>query len=220
MITHSKIRKTILCAIPALMSLTGVAQAVTIEGNAAVASNYIWRGMTQSDDKAAVSGGLDVSGDSGLYAGTWVSNIDFGTAASYELDLYAGYAGESGDFSYDIGYIAYLYPDAGIQDYDFAEMYLSLGYGAASVTYSYQVTDSADSYAKDTNYLAIGYDIALPNDFSASLHYGYYDIENAEEQTDYGVTLSKADFALAFIGTEDVTADDDMKVVLSYSVGF
>lgn len=148
MITHSKIRKTILCAIPALMSLTGVAQAVTIEGNAAVASNYIWRGMTQSDDKAAVSGGLDVSGDSGLYAGTWVSNIDFGTAASYELDLYAGYAGESGDFSYDIGYIAYLYPDAGIQDYDFAEMYLSLGYGAASVTYSYQVTDSADFMPK------------------------------------------------------------------------
>lgn len=218
--SHMTLCKTILCIAPTLVGLGSVAHAVEIEGNAAVASNYMWRGMTQTDDKAAVSGGLDIAGESGLYAGTWVSNIDFGDAASYEMDLYAGFAGEAGALSYDVGYIAYMYPDAGAADYDFGEAYVSIGLGAASLTYSYQITDSADSYANDTNYLSADYELGLPNDFSASFHYGYYDIEDADEQTDYSLTLSKADFSLAFIGTEDVTDDDDMKVVLSYSMSF
>ncbi len=220
MLSHSYLRKTVLCALPAVLSFGSLAQALEIEGNAAVSSNYIWRGMTQTDDKAAVSGGLDVASETGLYAGTWVSNIDFGDAASYELDLYAGYSGEAGALSYDIGYIAYLYPDAGAADYDFSEAYISFGLGGGSVTYSYQVADSADSYANDTNYLSVDYEVGLPQEFSAAFHYGYYDIEDADEQTDYGLTISKADFSLAFIGTEDAPADDDMKVVLSYSQSF
>jgi len=225
--SHMTLCKTILCIAPTLVSLGSVAHAVEIEGNAAVASNYMWRGMTQTDDEAAVSGGLDITSESGLYAGTWVSNVKFidsdtgeDLAASYELDLYAGFAGEAGALSYDVGYIAYMYPDAGAQDYDFGEAYVSIGLGAASLTYSYQISDSADSYANDTNYLSADYEMGLPDDFSATFHYGYYDIEDADEQTDYSLTLSKADFSLAFIGTEDVTADDDMKVVLSYSMSF
>ncbi len=73
--------------------------------NVGVTSNYIWRGISQTDDAAAVSGGLDWSGASGLYAGTWVSNVDFGACCetSYELDLYGGFANEVGDFGYDVG---------------------------------------------------------------------------------------------------------------------
>jgi uncharacterized protein (TIGR02001 family) len=204
-----------------LMVMSSAGMAAEIEGNAAVSSNYMWRGMTQTDDAAAVSGGFDLSTESGFYAGTWASNIDFGDAASYELDLYAGFAGEvEGGFSYDVGYIAYLYPDAGAADYDFGEVYASLGYGPLSVTYSFQVDDSADSYANDSNYLSVDYEFPITEEFTASLHYGYYDIEASPEQTDYSLTLAKGDFSLSFIGTEDVTADDDTKVVLAYGFSF
>ena len=204
-----------------LMLMTSASFAVEIEGNAAVSSNDMWRGMTQTDDAAAVSGGFDLSTDVGFYAGTWASNVDFGDAASYELDLYAGFSGEvEGGLSYDVGYIAYLYPDAGASDYDFGEVYASLGYGPVSVTYSFQVEDSADSYQKDSNYLSVDFEFPITEEFTASLHYGHYDIEAAPEQTDYSLTLAKGDFSLSFIGTEDVTTDDDTKVVLAYGFSF
>ena len=49
----------------------------SVSANIGVVSNYVWRGITQTDDKAAVQGGVDYSHSSGFYAGTWVSNVDF-----------------------------------------------------------------------------------------------------------------------------------------------
>ena len=37
-------------------------QAAEFESNVALSSEYMWRGMTQSDGQAAVSGGFDISG--------------------------------------------------------------------------------------------------------------------------------------------------------------
>ena len=50
-------------------------------------TDYIWRGMTQNDGDTSFSGGIDISTDSGFYAGTWVGDITW-DGASYELDLY------------------------------------------------------------------------------------------------------------------------------------
>jgi hypothetical protein len=49
--------------------------------NIGVVSNYIWRGASQTGDEAAIQGGLDVSHESGFYAGTWASNIDWDNGA-------------------------------------------------------------------------------------------------------------------------------------------
>jgi uncharacterized protein (TIGR02001 family) len=62
--------------------------------NAAVVSDYVFRGVTQNDFKPAVQGGLDYSfGDSGFAVGTWASTVDFGNAlgTDVELDTYVGY---------------------------------------------------------------------------------------------------------------------------------
>ena len=80
----------------------------SLEGNIGFTNNYVWRGMTQTDDQAAISGGLDFSAG-GFYAGTWASNVDFGDDTNSEQDVYFGYAGDAGDISYDVGYIAYMY---------------------------------------------------------------------------------------------------------------
>lgn len=48
-----------------------------ISANIGAVSNYLWRGVTQTQDGAAVQGGLDLTHSSGFYIGTWASNVDF-----------------------------------------------------------------------------------------------------------------------------------------------
>ena len=192
-----------------------------VSGNAGITSNYMWRGMTQTDNELAISAGFDAESETGLYAGVWGSNVNFGDEADNEIDVYAGYTFDALGLSYDVGYIAYLYPDADVKNYDFAEAYLSVGYGPASVTYSYQVHDSADSYGNGSNYTSVDYELPVGNVYSASVHFGYYDIDGpVEAQEDYGVTIGRGAFSLAVIGTNNVTAEDDTKYVLSYGASF
>ena len=119
-------------------------QAAEFESNVAISSDYIWRGMTQTNEEPAVSGGFDIAGDNGLYFGTWASNVEFGDDAALELDWYAGYASEfSNGLSYDIGYLAYTYP--GEDSLDFEEIYLGLGYSYFGYTFSSGQDDSSDN---------------------------------------------------------------------------
>ena len=67
---------------------------VTVSGSVAIASDYRLRGISQSDEHMAVQGGITVSHESGLYVGTWASNLaGWGTfgGANMELDLIGGY---------------------------------------------------------------------------------------------------------------------------------
>ena len=114
------------------------------ESNVAISSDYIWRGMTQTAEEPAISGGFDVAGENGLYFGTWASNVEFGDGAALELDWYAGYAGEmESGLTYDIGYLAYTYP--GEDSLDFEEIYLGLGYSYFGITFSSGQDDAPDN---------------------------------------------------------------------------
>ena len=121
------------CAGTALMLTSGAAVA-EITGNIGVTNNYIWRGLTQTTNDAAVSGGLVWAHDSGFYAGTWVSNVQYAAddTYSYENDVYFGFGGELGTFSYDVGWIYYNYNN--INKFDFHEVYGSVGWRDLSLS--------------------------------------------------------------------------------------
>jgi uncharacterized protein (TIGR02001 family) len=57
----------------------------SVSANIGAVSNYIWRGVTQTGDQAAIQGGLDYGHVSGFYAGTWISNIDWDEGGSEEV---------------------------------------------------------------------------------------------------------------------------------------
>jgi uncharacterized protein (TIGR02001 family) len=142
--------KTLLAA--ALLAGAGVAQA-ELSANLGVASNYYFRGITQTDDKAAVSGGIDYTHDSGLYLGTWMSNVDFGGKEDVEVDGYAGFGGDIGDtgLGYDLSAWYYWYPGSGGDnqvdgsgDLDYAEVSGSLSYWWLTGTVAYTVWAEAD----------------------------------------------------------------------------
>jgi uncharacterized protein (TIGR02001 family) len=107
--------------------------ALAIDGltaNGAVATDYVFRGITQSAKRPAVQGGLDYSfGDSGFAAGTWVSSIDFGDNTNLEWDIFANYNFDLGPVGASMGVVGYVFPYSGIGGpYDFVEPNLGLEY--------------------------------------------------------------------------------------------
>jgi uncharacterized protein (TIGR02001 family) len=92
--------------------MSGAAQAeVAASGNIAFASDYVFRGISQTNTEPAVQGGFDVSADI-FYAGAWASNLSGYLASNYELDLYAGVKPVLGPVSMDFGLVGYFYPGA------------------------------------------------------------------------------------------------------------
>ncbi len=103
--------------------------AITITGSATLASDYRFRGVSQSDEGMAIQGGFTVNHESGAYIGTWGSNLaGWGTfgGSSMELDIYAGYKLPVGEGTLDLGGTWYMYP-SGADITDFVEFYAKLG---------------------------------------------------------------------------------------------
>ena len=102
---------------------------ITVSGSASIASDYRFRGVSQSDQEMAVQGGITIAHDSGAYIGTWASNLaGWGTfgGANMELDLIAGYKTAIADgATLDVGLTWYVYP-GGADKTDFAEPYARL----------------------------------------------------------------------------------------------
>ncbi|MEG3123159.1 TorF family putative porin [Sphingomonas sp. GB1N7] len=98
-------------------------------GSVALVSDYRFRGVSQSDKGMAVQGGITVTHKSGLYAGTWASNLaGWGTfgGPNLELDLFGGYKFPvGGGGTLDVGLTWYMYP-GGADTTDFAEPYVKL----------------------------------------------------------------------------------------------
>lgn len=97
-------------------------------------SNYVSKGVSQTEDNPAVQLSVDYDFKNGWYTGVWVSNVDYvprGKAldgADFEVDLYAGYGFKPlADLALDLYYTRYEYP--GIEqaiepDFDYGEWIL------------------------------------------------------------------------------------------------
>ena len=188
--------------------------------NAAVTSDYRYRGISQTRLKPAVQGGADyISNPTGFYVGAWASTIkwtkDAGGDGDVELDIYAGKRGELvKDVSYDVGVLTYVYPSNGLSGVpgfvsaNTTEVYGQLGYGPAYIKYSHAVTNLfgfVDS--KKSGYVDLGANIDAGNGVTANLHVGHQEVKNssAASYTDWKIGATK-DFgivtgALAVIGT-------------------
>jgi len=174
-----------------------VAQA-DFSANVAATSNYIFRGVTQTNDAAAVSGGVDYSNASGFYAGTWISNVDFGAPANqYEQDWYAGYGFKAGGIDLDAGVIKYTYPVRNISG-DLTEVYLNASMNNFKAGFAYTVSKDAAGPDNDL-YIYAGADFEVKKDVTIGVLIGDYDFDagSASDYTHFQISLSKGDFTLA-----------------------
>ena len=158
-------------AAPAFAQGADAPSAITISGNAAVTSDYRFRGLSLSDGDIAIQGGIDVAHESGFYIGTWGSSIeDSATYGHTELDLYGGWSGEvMSGLTLDAGLLYYVYPNgqggaAGPSDY--FEPYASVAgsIGPVEVKSGIAYAWSQDSLGNSDNvYIYTGASVGIPN---------------------------------------------------------
>ena len=114
--------KILLAAGVATFALAGTALAEdspTVAFNVGVASDYVFRGVSQTDEGGQVFAGADAALGK-AYAGVWLSNVDFNNGTTLEYDLYAGYKPQLGPVALDVGIIYYGYgnkPSGGDEAY-------------------------------------------------------------------------------------------------------
>ena len=199
------------------------AGAAELSGNVTFGSDYVYRGISQTDEEPTIQGGFDAVSDSGLYAGVWASNVAFD--GSIEIDYYVGFSQETEVFTYDIGFIHYNYPNQpqGQPDSNFSEVYGSIT--VRGFTAGLAVSNDFFGETGSATYASIDYEMSLPNDLSLTLHYGAQSIDDGEDYDDYSVSLGKTvsdfDLALTWHDTDldgNTCADIcDSRVVLTVS---
>lgn len=206
---------------------TAPASPHTFVGNAGLYSQYIFRGLTQTNSDPALQGGLDYSHASGFYAGTWLSNISWLTdsstvtgysSSSLEWDFYGGYRGSFGasDFGYDVGLLQYYYPGThsttlvpGSVKADTLEAYGALTWKWLSAKYSYSLDNKTFGVAnsRGTWYLDISANYPLTDKLNLQAHYGKqkFDGITAGVSNDTNASYEDYKLGLTYALPKDVT---------------
>ena len=181
----------------ALVFVSTFTNAISVSGNAAIQTDYIWRGMTQNDGQNSVNVGLDVDFENGFYVGTWGAAVDVG-ASTLELDYYGGYTFEMGGIGVNIGAIQVKYDQNNDADFsenyialslpmnvglhfsegdelgDYAEINWGMDLETGSISVAYGDMDSSNGAADGGSHTTIGYSIPAGN-FTVDLSYSDFD---------------------------------------------
>lgn len=190
-----------------------------LTGNMGIYSEYLYRGIAQTNHKPAIQGGMDYSNTPrGMYAGIWASNISWladscsnGSAcngpisAPVEIDTYGGLRHSLGDFTTDIGLLKYWYPGtypAGYVNPDTLEAYLGASWKFAGIKYSRSLTnlfgavsvqdDGSTKKTTGSQYFDLSFNPDIGYGFTANLHAGRQLVANfpGASYNDYKLGLS------------------------------
>lgn len=203
----------------ALLAVAGAASAGTFSVTPTIASDYDFRGISQTDGDFAFQLGGTYNFDNGFYAGAWGSNVDFGTSKpDLELDYFAGFAGETDMFSYDLGVVYYHYLDAGSLNTVEAYAGITKEWFSAKLSYSPDVASTDES----SLYLEANANYALPSNFSLLAHVGYATGDALVDYLDYsvgvGYTFEKFNLAVKYVDNDlDFVGDNRGAVVATVS---
>lgn len=203
----------------------------SISANVAITTDYTFRGISQTDESAAIQGGFDGSyslDTVDLYAGVWASNVDFNeereeqpNGGQTEFDFYGGFTGTlpvGEGVTWDAGVLYFMYPGASSKlKYDFIEGYVGLGYAFSSTALTPEVgvkvsyTDDYFAGSGEGIYVDGTASASLPYDLGLGLHYGYQSIDNeaafgAPSYSDWSVSVAKEvlglELALSYVDTD------------------
>lgn len=186
----------------------------SVSGNAALVTDYRFRGVSFSDEDIAIQGGIDLEHDSGFYVGTWASSIEDSPVFGHtELDIYAGWSGEiTSGLTLDVGVLAYIYPNGNVGDADYVEPYASLSYsiGPAEITTGIAYAPSQNAIGNDDNTYVYGdISVGIPQTpITVSGHLGYTNgslsIDNDVDYVDWSLGAEAA-FGMLSVGVAYVS---------------
>ena len=210
------------------------AQEFTIYG--ALTSDYVFRGISASDEHAAAQLGLDVSSEIGFFGGVWASTIDIKSATrnrSLEVDYYLGYVHYfENDWSTSLSINRYTYPEAdGNVSYDYNELAAVIGYNER-LWFEINYTDSLFGHGMPAYNYEVLASWTLPALMTLSAGVGYFDVSelagNGYSYWQLGISrpLGWASIDLRYHDTNNVPARisppnlADPRIVLTISAAF
>ena len=203
--------------------------AITINGTAAVVSDYRFRGISQTDKNFAIQGSITVSHESGIYATVWGSSVDGYVTqsgqANAELDLILGFKKTFSGTTFDIGALYYVYPKSKLRgdnsSSDFIEPYAAISHTFGPVTAKATINyapkqkalrlDQTTGRSYDNVYIAGDLSAAIPNTpLGLTAHLGHTFgpswLSIGREYTDWGlgatVTYKALTLGVAYVDTD------------------
>lgn len=192
--------------------------AVEIESNIGITSNYIWRGISQSNNHASLSSGIELS-NNGYYAGAWLGTVDFKDDTKFETNLFAGYRFKYNNIDWDFGAIHYIYHRNSPSN--FSEIYATgryknFSFGVATLLESSdQQTDFLDNY-----YAHVARDWSLKNDVQLQFKAGHYQFPNANAYRDASISIGKGNLSFQYSKVFGLTNVDENLIAVSYQAVF
>lgn len=186
----------------ALLALTSGGVLAETSANVAITTDYVFRGISQSDGAPAIQGGVDYEHQSGFAAGIWGSSVDDAIGdAGLEVDLYASFSTTAGAYGLSVGYYNYRYPggDTGTSS-DVAEIALGATYQNYGLTYY-----KGDSEL-DADYLEFTANFDMDRGVSLGLGLGYTFNDAGDDVADFKIALATQieglDMELAYTDTD------------------
>lgn len=192
---------------------------VSVKGSAAITSDYIFRGISFSNEDPALQGSLNVSHPSHLYAGIFLSTVDKPWGATYnhvggeedvETDYFAGWAPRYGEVGFDVGVIQYGFED-NPDHIDWTEAYGGANWRWFSVRYNHRIggMETGDYYEGAFRY-------TFADRYTVKVFGGHFDLDRNVRDTDgysnYGVGVSTSYEGFNFDLTyHDTDSDGDQR---------
>jgi uncharacterized protein (TIGR02001 family) len=220
-------KQLLIASTAAVMTMASVgAIAAEASANVAFTTDYRFRGISQTDRDFALQGGFDYAWDSGVYIGTWASNVDGFSSnpidgdggAQAELDFYAGYGFAITDtLSFDFNTLYFYYPGASTAgnqpEIDYWEFTPGISYSGETLSAGLSVSYSDDFFGEsgDAFYYNGTVDVPLTDYLALGLHAGYQTIDDNEafgtpDYADWSISLGTSmfglDWSVAYVDTD------------------
>jgi len=180
-----------------------------LSANAAVVSQYFFRGVAQTST-ASASAGVDYE-NGNFSVGTWAADVDDGL----EIDFYGSYGNElENGFGYSVGFTTYQY--TGDFDTQYNEINLGASYSFFSVAYSVGTWEVEGGSDQDYDFLAL---TAEYEGFYAT--YGTWgdEFDGDYIELGYGTEVSGFDLGVAMIANSKELNGGEADESLVFSIG-
>lgn len=176
----TKSSQLFLAALLAVGVMNQSALGVEASANVTLSSDYSFRGVSQTGLDPAIQGGFDIALDNGFSVGTWASNVNFNSATSMELDLYASWESDTiADlFTLNASIIRFEYPSEG-DVLDYMEYSFSTNIGLASIGFNFS-NEYFGSGGPSFFYPFVGVGWTLEDQFSINAQVGWSSVDSED----------------------------------------
>lgn len=185
----------------ACLAMTGAARADDAQSSpvtfsVGAASDYVFRGVSQSRNRPDVFAAADLTLERFGYLGAWASNVDFRNGTRAEYDIYGGVRPLIGPVTLDLGFVRYGYvnqPQTPRETYTEWKVAPSMALGPATFGLAYAHSDNFLGETGSANYYEVNAASSIgATPFSLSGALGRQQVKGPRDYTTWNLGVSYA----------------------------